>query len=65
MIEKYDIPIISGNKLEDIINKFEETICNYPKIKSLEKVDTKDIKNTIFETMEKFKAIKPSLEINY
>lgn len=65
LIEKYDIPIISGNKLEDIINKFEETICNYPKIKSLEKVDTKDIKNTIFETMEKFKAIKPSLEINY
>ncbi len=65
LIKQYNIPTVIGNNMDDIISKFENIISNYPEVKKLEKVDTTKIITEISEVIEKFKAIMPSLEINY
>ena len=65
LIKEYNIPIIEAEDLSSLISNFNKSIENYPDVKVLEKVDTSDIINNILEVTEKFKAIMPSLEINY
>ncbi len=65
LIKEYNIPIVSGKNIEEVMYNFEKIILNYPKVKVLEKVDISNIKQTISDVIEKFKAIMPSLDINY
>ncbi len=65
LLKEYNIPIVSGENIVEILVNFEETIANYPKTEKLEKVDLSEIVSNITTTIEKFKAVMPSLEINY
>jgi len=65
LIKQYNVPIIYGSKISEIVNSFEDIITNYPEVKKLEKVNTSKIINDIAEVIEKYKAIMPSLEANY
>ncbi|MCK5110725.1 MAG: hypothetical protein KAQ94_04315 [Arcobacteraceae bacterium] len=64
-LKEYSIPVVDGKNMNDIVSNFEDVISNYPKVKTLEKTDIENIKNTICQTIEKFKAIMPSLESSY
>ena len=65
LIKEYNIPIISGKKISEIIKKFEEVIDNYPETKKLEKVDTSKVVDEVSAVIEKFKHITKALEANY
>lgn len=65
LIEKYNIPVVEADDLDKLIEKFEETISNYPTIKRIEKFDISPIKTQIEETLKKFDFLKPSLEYKY
>ncbi len=65
ILDEYNIPVVTGNNLDEIIKNFEDVIANYPETKTLEKVDTSKIINDISSVIEKFKAVMPSLEGNY
>ncbi len=65
LIKQYNIPIVSGKNIDEVMTNFEKIILDYPKIKVLEKIDISDIKNTISSVIERFKAIMPSLDRNY
>jgi len=65
LIKEYNIPIVAGSDMAEIVSNFETIIKDYPKTKKLEKVDTSKIIDEISSIIEKFKAIMPSLEINY
>lgn len=65
LIKEYNIPIITGDTMTEIVNNFNNVIKNYPETKILEKVDTSKIIDEISEVIKKFQLISPSLEINY
>jgi hypothetical protein len=52
LIKEYNIPIANGKNMTEIINDFENIIKNYPKIKSLEKVDTSTIIDEISQLLK-------------
>ncbi|VAY87449.1 hypothetical protein MNB_ARC-1_380 [hydrothermal vent metagenome] len=65
LIKKYNIPIIEGDSMQEILKKFNIVIKNYPKIQPFKKVDTSNILDTVIDIMEKNKLLSPSLESNY
>lgn len=65
IIKEYNIPIVHGDNMSDILRDFNDIILDYPQVKTLEKVDTSEIINEISDVIEKFKAILPSLENSY
>ncbi|RLA76047.1 MAG: hypothetical protein DRG78_19770 [Epsilonproteobacteria bacterium] len=65
LLKKYNIPTIDEDTLDGIINKFENIIENYPSIKKIERFDISSIKKEIFDTLEKFKLIQPSLDYKF
>ncbi len=65
LLSQYNIPIVNGKDIVEVVKNFEGIISNYPQIKVLEKVDISDTVDTITNTINKYKAIMPSLEINY
>ena len=65
LLEKYNIPIIAiseAKSFDDIVNKFDDIITSYPKLKKIEKVDISAIKDEIEKTIKLFEHIMPSLE---
>lgn len=65
LIEKYNIPEISGETMDQLIHNFNEVCENYPEIKQIEKFDISEIKDKIEKTLEKFVAIQPALEYKF
>jgi len=65
LIEKYNIPVISGETFDQLIANFEAVIGSYPQVKSFEKFDIEIIKTKIEDTLKKFEMIKPSLEYKF
>ena len=65
LIKQFNIPIIKGANIQELVDNFNIVISNYPTTYKLEKIDTSNIINNISTITEKFKAIVPSLEINY
>jgi len=61
LIKKYNIPIVDGKNINQIVNNFNNIIKDYPKIKALKKVDTNKVVDKISKTIEAFKLISPSL----
>jgi len=62
LLEKYNIPTIKGDNLEELTKEFDKVISNYPKIKEIEKFDISKIYKEVEDTLKKFEHIKPSLE---
>ncbi len=65
LLEKYNIPIIDGDTLEELIINFNKTIENYPKLERIEQVDISNIKKQIEDTIKRFEMIQPSLEYKF
>ena len=65
LIKEYNIPIVEGENISLLLKNFNTIIQNYPTTKKLEKVDTSKMVEDISAVIEKYKAILPSLEINY
>jgi len=65
LLEKYNIPTISEEKLdslENIVAEFEKIIQNYPETKAIKQIDISRMKEEIAKTTKLFETIKPSLE---
>ena len=54
LLEKYNIPTISGDDLNILVKNFENVISNYPKTKQVEKFDISDILLEIKENIAKY-----------
>ena len=65
LLNKYNIPTISGDSLEELIKNFDLKIENYPKLNNIEKFDFSDIKKDINDTIKKFEMIQPSLDYKF
>jgi hypothetical protein len=57
LIKKFNIPIVDGKNITEIVNNFESVIKNYPEVKALEKVDTSKIIDDILKTVETFNKL--------
>jgi len=57
LLEKYNIPVITGKDLNEIIKNFEEVIKNYPQTNEIKKVDILDIIKNIEDITEKYEKI--------
>lgn len=58
LITNINLPVIKENTLENIINKFEEIIKDYPEIKKLSNINLKDVKNDIKTKVDEFKILQ-------
>jgi hypothetical protein len=56
-LEKYNIPQISGENLDQLVANFEQVIASYPKTNPIEKVDITEIITNIEATMKKYEAM--------
>jgi hypothetical protein len=57
LLEKYNIPIVYGKNLNEIVNNFENLIKNYPNINKIKKIDISDIVNKIEDTTRQYEKI--------
>jgi len=57
LLEKYNIPIVNGKDLNEIVLNFEKTIKNYPKTNEIKKIDISEIIKNIENTSEKFEKV--------
>lgn len=57
LIKKLNIPVIEGEKLDEIIKNFENTIENYPKLNELKLENLENIKINIEEKIEYFRKL--------
>lgn len=57
LIKKLHLPTISSDNLDDIINKFEKIINNYPKLNKVEEFDLNPIIHDIFVRIDTFRKL--------
>lgn len=57
LLEKYNIPQISGANLDELVANFEKVIANYPQINEIKKVDISSIIENIEATMKKYEGM--------
>lgn len=57
LIEKYNIPTIGGENLEQLVEEFDKLIENYPKTVDIEKIDIGKIKQEIETTLKKYEGL--------
>jgi len=65
MIKKYNIPVASGENLDELMQSYESIIQNYPQTKKIEKFDYSAIKKDIESIFEEYKDIAPALDFTY
>ena len=65
LLEKYNIPIIEVDNLDQLMVEYDNIINNYPQIKRFEKFNIDTIKNDIQKTLELFKKIQPALDYKF
>jgi hypothetical protein len=58
LIEKYNIPTIQKESLNDVVAEFEQIIQNYPQTKKLEKVNISSIKEAIRKRFDLMKSLE-------
>ncbi len=54
LLEKYNIPQISGANLDELVANFDKVIANYPQTNEIKKVDISSIIGNIETTMKKY-----------
>ena len=57
LIEKYNIPVISGENLNTLVKEFDKIILNYPKTAEVEKYDMSNIVKEIEATVKKYESV--------
>ncbi len=65
LLEKYNIPTISGESMDELIKNFNEVISSYPEVKTIERYDIYSIKKEIEDSLKLFESIQPSLEYKF
>lgn len=65
LLEKYNVPVVTGKSLTDIVVAFNDIIKNYPTLEKIEKFDISKIKDEINSTLKLFESIQPSLEYKF
>ncbi|MEA3499161.1 MAG: hypothetical protein U9R16_08895 [Campylobacterota bacterium] len=65
LLDKYNIPTITGKNLDQLVENFNKQIENYPKLKPIERFDISTIKKEIQDIQKKFEMIQPSLDYKY
>ncbi|MEA3353212.1 MAG: hypothetical protein U9Q33_05320 [Campylobacterota bacterium] len=65
LIKEYNIPVVEGETMDELVKNFEDVIANYPEVKSVEKFDISEIKSEITATLKKFEMIKPALDYKF
>ena len=65
LIEKYNIPVIDADNLDELCIKFDKCIENYPILEKYNKVNISKIEDEIKATLKKFEMIQPSLEYKF
>ncbi len=65
LLDKYNIPTVTGENLNELIENFNNQIENYPEIKQLERFDFSVIKKDVDNTLKKFARIQPSLDYKF
>ncbi|MEA3289707.1 MAG: hypothetical protein U9Q04_05945, partial [Campylobacterota bacterium] len=65
LIAKYNIPVVEGKDMDELVQNFEDVIAKYPEVKSVEKFDITQIKSEIDATLKKFEMIKPALDYKF
>jgi len=58
LIQKYNIPTIQKESLDDVVAEFKQIIQNYPQTKKLEKVDISAIKENIKKRFDLMKSLE-------
>jgi len=62
LIEKYNIPVIEGKDMDELMQNFNNTCANYPETKTIEKFDITPIKDDIQKVLTLFESLKPALD---
>lgn len=65
LLEKYNIPTVDGENMDELVKNFKACASNYPKTNSIEKFDISSIKDEISQMLKKYEMIKPSLEYKF
>lgn len=65
LIQKYGIPLVEGENMDELIDNFKKSSKNYPQVKPIEKFDIEPIKTQIKDMLKKYEMIKPSLEYKF
>lgn len=65
LIQKYNIPVVNGKNLDELMQSYERIIANYPQTKKIEKFDFSAIKEEIAMIFEEYKHISPSLDFTH
>lgn len=65
LLEKYNIPTVSGKTIDEIIESFNTVVLNYPNTNEIKQFDISKVKSEIEETLKKFEMIKPALDYKY
>ena len=65
LIEKYDIPKVSGANLDTLMGAFDAICKHYPQTKKIEKFDITKIKEQIALTFKEYAHIKPAIDYGY
>jgi hypothetical protein len=65
LLEKYNIPLASGETLDALVESFEKIISSYPHTKPLEKFDFTQIREELSQTFEAYKDILPAIDYGY
>ena len=57
LLEKYNIPVVQGKDLNELVDNFEKIITDYPKTSTIKKVDISDHIKNIIDTTAKYEKI--------
>jgi len=57
LLEKYNIPVIGGVNLDELMVNFEKTITTYPTLNPIVPIDIDEKINNVESTMKKFEAL--------
>lgn len=65
LIQKYNIPRISGKNLDAVMHTFDTVCKQYPQTRKIERFDISQIKKEVAVIFEKYAHIKPALDYGY
>jgi len=65
ILDKYNIPFVKANNLDELMQKYDKVVKNYPQIKKIQIYDFSVIKKKISSVFRKYKDMKPAMDYGY
>ncbi|MDD2906696.1 MAG: hypothetical protein PHH41_00585 [Sulfurimonas sp.] len=65
LLQKYNIPIASGERLDALIENFENICTHYPKTQAIQMYDVSSLKEEILGVFEQYKDIPCAISYGY